>query len=190
VPFEVCSLRRPSPLPPELTVPIGVLIECDPSVKAIILKYDEERHDYIVEDLDDDRHLVIKESQLQNLKARLGRVYTSGSLDCVVSVLTICRSSMTRSCNQTSRNPNKQAYKRFDSLLSRSHSYRLAPQLSTCTQGMREDSKCYTRSPATVLQTVDDRTKTPYLSAITRCYVSPSMGQLTNGSPLAAGMVP
>ncbi|OJI87779.1 hypothetical protein ASPTUDRAFT_137030, partial [Aspergillus tubingensis CBS 134.48] len=49
----------------------GVLIECDPSVKAIILKYDEERHDYIVEDLDDDRHLVIKESQLQNLKARL-----------------------------------------------------------------------------------------------------------------------
>ncbi|KAL4736534.1 TFIIH subunit TTDA/Tfb5 [Aspergillus similis] len=51
----------------------GVLIECDPSVKAIILKYDEERHDYIVEDLDDDRHLVIKESQLQNLKMRLGR---------------------------------------------------------------------------------------------------------------------
>ncbi|OJI99768.1 hypothetical protein ASPVEDRAFT_81359 [Aspergillus versicolor CBS 583.65] len=51
----------------------GVLIECDPSVKAIILKCDEERHDYIVEDLDDDRHLVIKESQLQNLKLRLGR---------------------------------------------------------------------------------------------------------------------
>lgn len=52
----------------------GVLVECDPSVKAIILKYDEERHDYIIEDLDDDRHLVIKGSQLQNLKARLGRV--------------------------------------------------------------------------------------------------------------------
>ncbi|EAS31875.3 RNA polymerase II transcription factor B subunit 5 [Coccidioides immitis RS] len=51
----------------------GVLIECDPSVKAIILKYDEERHDYIVEDLDDDRHLVVKESQLQNLKMRLSR---------------------------------------------------------------------------------------------------------------------
>lgn len=50
------------------------MIECDPSVKAIILKYDEERHDYVVEDLDDERHLVIKESQLQNLKERLGRV--------------------------------------------------------------------------------------------------------------------
>ena len=43
-------------------------------MNAIILTYDEERHDYIVEDLDDDRHLVIKESQLQNLKIRLGKV--------------------------------------------------------------------------------------------------------------------
>ncbi|KAJ6056752.1 uncharacterized protein N7446_007643, partial [Penicillium canescens] len=49
----------------------GLLIECDPSIKAMILKYDEERHDYIVEDLDDENHLVIKESQLENLKVRL-----------------------------------------------------------------------------------------------------------------------
>ncbi|KAK5789926.1 hypothetical protein VI817_007213 [Penicillium citrinum] len=48
-----------------------LLIECDPSIKSMILKYDEERHDYIVEDLDDENHLVIKESQLQNLKVRL-----------------------------------------------------------------------------------------------------------------------
>jgi TFIIH basal transcription factor complex TTD-A subunit len=61
-------------MPPLTSRWTGVLIECDPSVKAIILKYDEERHDYIVEDLDDDRHLVIKESQLQNLKARLSKV--------------------------------------------------------------------------------------------------------------------
>lgn len=40
----------------------------------MILKYDEERHDYIVEDLDDEHHLVIKESQLENLKARLDHV--------------------------------------------------------------------------------------------------------------------
>lgn len=40
----------------------------------MILKYDEERHDYIVEDLDDEHHLVIKESQLQNLKVRLDQV--------------------------------------------------------------------------------------------------------------------
>ncbi|KAJ5884748.1 hypothetical protein N7495_009258 [Penicillium taxi] len=49
----------------------GLLIECDPSIKAMILKYDEERHDYVVEDLEDESHLVIKESQLQNLKTRL-----------------------------------------------------------------------------------------------------------------------
>ncbi|KAJ5769527.1 hypothetical protein N7520_004086 [Penicillium odoratum] len=48
-----------------------LLIECDPSIKSMILRYDEERHDYIVEDLDDENHLVIKESQLENLKARL-----------------------------------------------------------------------------------------------------------------------
>lgn len=51
----------------------GVLIECDPSIKAIILKIDQEKHDYIVEDLDD-QTLVIKESQLQRLKARLEEV--------------------------------------------------------------------------------------------------------------------
>ena len=51
----------------------GVLIECDPSIKAIILKIDSDAHDYIVEDLDD-QTLVIKESQLQRLKARLEEV--------------------------------------------------------------------------------------------------------------------
>ncbi|KAJ5692764.1 hypothetical protein N7462_002187 [Penicillium macrosclerotiorum] len=52
----------------------GLLIECDPSIKSMILKYDEESHDYIVEDLDDENHLVIKESQLQKLKYLLDRV--------------------------------------------------------------------------------------------------------------------
>lgn len=52
----------------------GVLIECDPSIKAIILKIDQEQHDYIVEDLDD-QTLVIKESQLLRLKERLEEVH-------------------------------------------------------------------------------------------------------------------
>ncbi|KAI5277536.1 TFIIH complex subunit tfb5 [Ascosphaera acerosa] len=51
----------------------GVLIECDPSVKAIILKFDAERHEYIMEDLNDDRYLVVKENKLQELKAKLSR---------------------------------------------------------------------------------------------------------------------
>ena len=51
----------------------GVLVECDPSIKAIILKIDQDKHDYIVEDLDD-QTLVIKETQLARLKVRLGEV--------------------------------------------------------------------------------------------------------------------
>ena len=48
-------------------------MECDPSIKAIILKIDQDRHNYIVEDLDD-QTLVIKEDQLSSLKARLEEV--------------------------------------------------------------------------------------------------------------------
>ena len=48
----------------------GVLVQCDPSIKAIILKIDADRHDYIIEDLDD-QTLVIKEAMLGRLKARL-----------------------------------------------------------------------------------------------------------------------
>jgi len=48
----------------------GVLIECDPSIKSIIVKIDSERNDFIVEELDD-QTLVIKEGMLQTLKMRL-----------------------------------------------------------------------------------------------------------------------
>ena len=76
-------------------------------MKAIILKYDEERHDYIVEDLDDDRHLVIKESQLQNLKERLGKVNMRGNTICWLLADHECRIWTTSSCSRTSRNRNK-----------------------------------------------------------------------------------
>lgn len=58
----------------------------------MIQMYDEERHDYIVEDLDDDRHLVIKESQLENLKARLDTVSPCIDIIPVTAVLAIARS--------------------------------------------------------------------------------------------------
>ena len=45
-------------------------MQCDPSIKAIILKIDTDKHDYIIEDLDD-QTLVVKESMLGRLKARL-----------------------------------------------------------------------------------------------------------------------
>jgi TFIIH basal transcription factor complex TTD-A subunit len=46
-------------------------VECDPSIKSIIVKIDaDSNHAYIVEDLDDE-NLVIKENTLGQLKARL-----------------------------------------------------------------------------------------------------------------------
>ncbi|KAH0563369.1 hypothetical protein GP486_002059 [Trichoglossum hirsutum] len=48
----------------------GVLVECDESIRAIILKIDAVNHDFIIEDLDD-RTLVVKETKLPELKRRL-----------------------------------------------------------------------------------------------------------------------
>ena len=51
-------------------------MECDPAIKAIILKIDQERHEYIIEDLDD-THLMVKDSMVRVLKARLDEVSLS-----------------------------------------------------------------------------------------------------------------
>lgn len=45
-------------------------MECDASIKAIIVKIDSARHDYIIEELDDGT-LVIKENMLKQLKLQL-----------------------------------------------------------------------------------------------------------------------
>ncbi|KAF2812084.1 uncharacterized protein BDZ99DRAFT_517953 [Mytilinidion resinicola] len=48
----------------------GVLIKCDASIKAIIVRIDADQNDIIVDDLDDE-HLLIKEAKLAELKQRL-----------------------------------------------------------------------------------------------------------------------
>lgn len=49
----------------------GVLVECDPSIKSIIVNIDTKSgHEYIIDDLDDE-HVVIKETMLQKLKQTL-----------------------------------------------------------------------------------------------------------------------
>ncbi|TAQ87840.1 hypothetical protein B7494_g3858 [Chlorociboria aeruginascens] len=48
----------------------GVLVECDPSIKSIIVKIDSKDHAFIVEELDD-QTLVIKENMLTTLKYQL-----------------------------------------------------------------------------------------------------------------------
>lgn len=52
----------------------GVLVECDPSIKAIIVKIDtESRNDFIIDDIDDE-HVLIKSTKHDELKARLKEV--------------------------------------------------------------------------------------------------------------------
>ena len=67
--------KRMAPSPWRLlTVPAGTLVKCDASIKAIILSIDaEERHEIVVEDLDEE-HVLIKESRLEDLKRRLAEV--------------------------------------------------------------------------------------------------------------------
>ncbi|KAI1360456.1 RNA polymerase 2 general transcription and DNA repair factor tfiih component [Xylaria arbuscula] len=48
----------------------GTLIECDPSIKSIIMNIDSAKNDYIIEDLDES-HLLIKDVMLAQLKAKL-----------------------------------------------------------------------------------------------------------------------
>ncbi|KAJ8121659.1 hypothetical protein O1611_g10042 [Lasiodiplodia mahajangana] len=48
----------------------GTLVECDPSIKSIIINIDKEKNDYIIEDLDDN-HLLIKDVMVAQLKSRL-----------------------------------------------------------------------------------------------------------------------
>ena len=53
-------------------------MECDPSIKAIILKIDAEENAFIVEELDEQR-LVIKENMVALLKMRLDEVSTGSA---------------------------------------------------------------------------------------------------------------
>lgn len=51
----------------------GILVECEPSIKSIIINIDRQNHDYIIEDLDE-THLVIKENMLARLKMNIEEV--------------------------------------------------------------------------------------------------------------------
>lgn len=50
-----------------------MLIECDPSIKSIIVNIDSVNHDYIIEDLDEER-VVVKETMVAALKIKLEEV--------------------------------------------------------------------------------------------------------------------
>ncbi len=55
-----------------------MLVQCDPSIKSIISKIDNEEHAFIVEELDD-QTLVIKENMMTTLKMKLDEAGASVS---------------------------------------------------------------------------------------------------------------
>jgi TFIIH basal transcription factor complex TTD-A subunit len=58
----------------KLTMTKGVLVHCDASIKAIIMKINsEDGNIYIIEDIDDE-HILIQESKHAQLKQRLNAV--------------------------------------------------------------------------------------------------------------------
>lgn len=54
-----------------------MLVECDPAIKSIIVNIDSHNHDYIIEELDEQR-LVIKENMMVSLKTKLDDVSRPG----------------------------------------------------------------------------------------------------------------
>ncbi|KAI0108267.1 RNA polymerase 2 general transcription and DNA repair factor tfiih component [Daldinia grandis] len=48
----------------------GTLVECEPSIKSIIVSIDSQNNEYIIEDLDES-HLVIKDNMVARLKMEL-----------------------------------------------------------------------------------------------------------------------
>ncbi|CCE89484.1 TFIIH complex subunit TFB5 TDEL_0A01520 [Torulaspora delbrueckii] len=51
----------------------GALIQCDPSIKALIIQIDAQRSDIILEELDD-THLLVDPSKVEFIKQELNRL--------------------------------------------------------------------------------------------------------------------
>ena len=61
-------------------------MECDPSIKAIINRInDEHNHDFIIEDIDDE-HVLIKSTKLDELKLLLKEVRTAWVAQCTLLI--------------------------------------------------------------------------------------------------------
>lgn len=51
----------------------GMMIKCDPSIKSLVVKIDQDYRDIIIEELDD-QHLLIDPSKLAFVKKELNKV--------------------------------------------------------------------------------------------------------------------
>jgi TFIIH basal transcription factor complex TTD-A subunit len=65
---------RPSVLPCTILMCTGTLVRCDASIKAMLLDIDSKNNnEYIIEELDEE-HILVKETKINELKARLNSV--------------------------------------------------------------------------------------------------------------------
>lgn len=56
-----------------LTASKGVMVQCDPSIRALILQIDSKTSGIVLEELDD-THLLIKQDQVQYVKTELNKL--------------------------------------------------------------------------------------------------------------------
>ncbi|ODV93328.1 hypothetical protein PACTADRAFT_5115 [Pachysolen tannophilus NRRL Y-2460] len=56
----------------------GTLIQCDPSVKALILSIDHDKHDIVIDDLDE-THLLVDQSKINYVKQELNRLLSENT---------------------------------------------------------------------------------------------------------------
>ncbi|CEP63044.1 TFIIH complex subunit TFB5 LALA0_S07e01156g [Lachancea lanzarotensis] len=58
----------------------GALIQCDPSIRALILQMDTDRNNIILEELDD-THLLVDPAKVEFIKAELNRLMSQNIYD-------------------------------------------------------------------------------------------------------------
>ena len=82
-------------------------MECDPSIKSIILRIDADDHAFIVEELDD-QTLVVKETMVNLLKQKLQEVDITRS-NLVARLTQDCSTSRQRSKSHSFLAPSREA---------------------------------------------------------------------------------
>lgn len=69
---EVCLIL--AILSPDILNSLGTLVKCDASIKAMLVDIDSKNNnEYIIEELDEE-HILVKETRVNELKARLNQV--------------------------------------------------------------------------------------------------------------------
>ncbi|ESW98193.1 hypothetical protein HPODL_05230 [Ogataea parapolymorpha DL-1] len=56
----------------------GTLVQCDPSIKALIVKIDSDSRDIVIEELDD-THLLVDPSKIVYIKQELNKILSKNA---------------------------------------------------------------------------------------------------------------